>query len=144
WADLGQDPMVHGRLRLPAGTGAARGVRRMATHTRRRPHDEAGYLYFVGRMDDCVKTGAGYLVNMAEVASVLADHPAVMAAEVVSIDGGSGPVLGAILESAGNPSADEIRDYATRRLPPSSRPRVIRFIDQLPRLPGGKVDRLAC
>jgi long-chain acyl-CoA synthetase len=106
--------------------------------------DDAGYLYFLGRMDDCVKTGAGYLVNMAEVATALAGHPAVVAAEVVAIDGGAGPALGALLETAGSPSADEIRDHAARHLPPWSRPRVIRFIDQLPRLPGGKVDRLAC
>jgi long-chain acyl-CoA synthetase len=106
--------------------------------------DEAGYLYFLGRMGDSVKTSAGYLVNMAEVASTLAGHPAVIAAEVVAIDGGAGPVLGAILETAGNPSAEEIRDHAARHLPTWSRPRVIRFIDRLPRLPGGKVDRLAC
>ena len=106
--------------------------------------DEAGYLYFLGRMDDCVKTGAGYLVNTTEVAGALAGHPAVVAAEVVPIDGGAGSALGAILETIGNPSADEIRDHVARHLPPWSRPRVIRFIDRLPRLAGGKVDRIAC
>jgi acyl-CoA synthetase (AMP-forming)/AMP-acid ligase II len=95
-------------------------------------------------MDDCVKTGAGHLVNLTEIADALTGHPGVVAAEVMSLDGAAGPVLGAILETAGNPSAAEIREHATRYLPPWSRPRVIRLIDQLPRLPGGKVDRRAC
>ena len=106
--------------------------------------DEAGYLYFLGRLDDCIKTGAGHLVNMAEVAATLAGHPGVVAAQVVPLDGGVGAVLGAILETAGHPSAEEIRDHAARHLPPWCMPRVIRVIDQLPRLPGGKIDRLAC
>ena len=106
--------------------------------------DEAGYLYFLGRADDCIKTGAGHLVNMAEVAATLAGHPAIVAAQVVALDGGSGPVLGAIVETAGSLSPAEIRDHAARHLSSWSLPRVVRVIDHLPRLPGGKIDQLAC
>ncbi len=106
--------------------------------------DEAGYLHFLGRLDDCVKTGAGHLVNLAEVAAVLASYPAVVEAEVLSAEGPAGPVLAALLETTDNPTGEAIRAHVAQHLPPWSYPRVIRFVRELPRLPGGKVDRTAC
>ncbi len=106
--------------------------------------DEGGYLHFLGRMDDCVKTDAGHLVNLAEVAAVLASHPGVVEAHVVSLDSSAGPVLGAVVEAAGSLSVPEIRRHLGRHLPGWSHPRVIRIAERLPRLPGGKLDRRAC
>lgn len=106
--------------------------------------DEAGYLILLGREDDCVKTGAGHLVNLAEIAAALVTHPGVTDAAVVPLDGPMGLSIGALVEISRSLGADALRAHAAHTLAPWCQPRVLRMTDRLPRLPGGKVDRMAC
>ena len=106
--------------------------------------DEAGYLTLRGRVDDCVVTGGGYLVNLAQVAEALASCAEVTEAAVLSLDSRTGPVIAALIESAVPLDPETLRQHASRLLPPWSHPRVLRFTRELPRLPGGKIDRQAC
>src|SRR5262249_4354604 len=59
-----------------------------------------GRLFLAGRLDDCIRTGAGQVVSTALVSAVLEAHPAVMEAVVVPIGDAGDPVLAALLESA--------------------------------------------
>lgn len=106
--------------------------------------DGAGYLTLLGRVDDCVATGAGYLVNLAEVARVLTDCAGVTDAAVLPLEGRTGPVIAALIESDIPVDPQAVRQHVSHLLPPWSHPRVIRFTRELPRLPGGKIDRQAC
>jgi acyl-CoA synthetase (AMP-forming)/AMP-acid ligase II len=104
--------------------------------------DEGGALTLAGRVDDCYKTAAGYLVNPALVAAALESLPGVTEAVVVPLDTPAGPALGALVEGAAG--SVELRGHLARALPPWSQPRILEPIGALPRLTGGKVDRRAC
>ncbi len=105
--------------------------------------DEAGYLILIGRADDCFKTAAGYLVNPAEVVRALMRHPTVTDVVVVPVPTRRGPVIGALVQAARTLRAGELRASATRALPLWLQPEVLVVTEELPRLPGGKVDRRA-
>jgi len=104
--------------------------------------DDDGYLTLLGRSDECFKTAAGYLVSPLAIAATLAAHPGVRDAAVVPVSTDNGALIGALLE--GEPlDLDEVRRHAAATLPPWSRPHVLVASAELPRLPGGKVDRTA-
>jgi acyl-CoA synthetase (AMP-forming)/AMP-acid ligase II len=106
--------------------------------------DQAGCLTLVGRLDECFKTSSGHLVNPAEVARVLTSHPGVRDAVVVPLPGGSGPVIGALVEADEAIEAGELRASAARELPSWLQPRILLVTAEIPRLPNGKVDRQTC
>jgi acyl-coenzyme A synthetase/AMP-(fatty) acid ligase len=103
-----------------------------------------GRLKLAGRMDDCIRTREGRLVNLFAVANNLRDLGGVRAAEVVPIVGTAGMSFGAVLEC--DPSADvtTLRRRLSNALPSWSWPRRIVIVPSLPRLPNGKTDRSAC
>ena len=108
--------------------------------------DEDGYLWFVGRGDDVIKT-SGHLVGPFEVESVLMEHPAVAEAGVVGLpDPIAGQRIKAFVllhrdEEPSEPLRRELLAHARRRLGPAVAPREIAFRDDLPHTSSGKVMR---
>jgi acyl-CoA synthetase (AMP-forming)/AMP-acid ligase II len=104
--------------------------------------DEQGYLYLVDRTSDMIITG-GYNVYPREVEDVLLAHPGVAEVAVVGEPSDEwGEVVVAVVVAADDaPSADELLAYAAGELAPYKKPRVVRFVDALPRNALGKVLR---
>jgi acyl-coenzyme A synthetase/AMP-(fatty) acid ligase len=108
--------------------------------------DEDKYLHFEGRNDDVI-VSAGYRIGPFEVESALVAHPAVAeAAAVATPDEERGAVVKAVvvLRDGQTPSpalAAELQEHVKRETAPYKYPRVIEFIDELPKTPSGKVKR---
>lgn len=106
--------------------------------------EPSGHLKLAGRMDDCFKSAAGYLVNPGEIANALLAHPRVTDAAVVALPPLDAPAVGAVVESDGPLEAADLRLTAAGLLPAWLHPRTVVIVPAIPRLPGGKVDRAAC
>jgi len=139
----------HGRVGLtaerfvPDPFARKPGERMYRTGDRARWH--AGALEFLGRADDQVKV-RGYRVEPGEIAAVLRDHPGVAETVVVAREEVAGERYLAAYVAAvpgRSPSAAELREHLSRRLPAWMIPAVFVALDALPRTPGGKVDRRA-
>lgn len=111
--------------------------------------DEDGRLQVLGRLDDVVVSG-GVKVPLPAVAARLREHPRVEAAECVGVaDPEWGTRVVAFVVSTGADSAavgvavGELREWVAERHPRSWAPREVRFLDSLPLLANGKVDRRA-
>jgi amino acid adenylation domain-containing protein len=107
--------------------------------------DEFGRLNFVGRVDGQVKI-RGSKVLLSEVEDALMVHRAVSeAAASVWSDGRNNDRLVAYVtyNRTAIATASELREFLAPRLPSSSMPHRFVFLDALPRLPGGKLDRAA-
>jgi acetyl-CoA synthetase len=108
--------------------------------------DGDGYLWFVGRGDDVIKT-AGHLIGPFEVESVLIEHPAVAEAGVYAMpDEVAGDVVAAqvVLAPGQEASADlesEITAFARKRLGTVAAPRILEVTDALPKTRSGKIMR---
>jgi acyl-CoA synthetase (AMP-forming)/AMP-acid ligase II len=105
--------------------------------------DEEGYLYFVGRTDDIIKT-RGEKVSPREVEEVLHAHPAVAEAAVTGV---SDPVLGEAiravitLRDGARLTAAEVIRHCRQRLEDFMVPRYVEFCDSLPKTSTGKIAR---
>jgi acetyl-CoA synthetase len=108
--------------------------------------DEDGWLWFVGRADDVIKT-AGHLIGPFEVESVLMEHPAVAEAGVIGVPD---PVAGEVVKAFvtlgdGYRWSDELRlelvGFARRRLGAAVAPREIALDQHLPKTKSGKILR---
>jgi acyl-coenzyme A synthetase/AMP-(fatty) acid ligase len=104
---------------------------------------EDGHLAVLGRLDDCIRTRAGHLVNPTVVAEALEASPDISEAVVVPIGSPADPVLAALLESSGPLDMGRVQDQLLA-LPARWRPHVLDQTRALPRLASGKPDRLAC
>jgi len=108
--------------------------------------DPDGYYYFVGRNDDMIKC-SGYRIGPFEVESVLAEHDAVLECAVTAApDPKRGQVVKAtiVLNAGWNPSDElikELQDHVKKMTAPYKYPRIIEFIDELPKTIGGKIKR---
>jgi acyl-CoA synthetase (AMP-forming)/AMP-acid ligase II len=103
--------------------------------------DDDGYLYIRGRKKDMIIRGGNNIV-CTDVEAVLYEHPAVLEAAVVGVHHDVlGEDVGAaiVLKDDAGATADEIRTFCTERLSDYKVPRVIWFLDELPRNPTGKV-----
>ncbi|MGP6159057.1 MAG: acyl-CoA synthetase [Vulcanimicrobiaceae bacterium] len=109
--------------------------------------DEDGYLWFVGRADDVISSGA-YRIGPFEVESALLEHPAVLESAVVgSPDPDRGNVVKAfvVLRAGCEPSAalaTELQEHCKRVTAPYKYPREIEFVDELPKTRSGKIRRV--
>jgi acetyl-CoA synthetase len=109
--------------------------------------DEDGYVWYDGRADDVI-IAAGYRIGPFEVESVCLEHPAVAeAAAVASPDERRGAVVKAfiVLADGHSPSeelAEEIKAFVRDRLSAYAYPRLIEFIDELPKTLTGKIRRI--
>ena len=105
--------------------------------------DEEGYFYIVDRKKDMIKY-KGYSVFSREIEEVLYQHPCVKEAAVIGVpdpDAGEIPKAYIVLkdECKGKVSAGDIVRWASERLAPYKRPRLVEFRDDLPKTAVGKV-----
>lgn len=107
--------------------------------------DEEGYLYLVDRTSDMIVTG-GYNVYPREVEDVLAAHPSVREVVVVGIpDDKWGEAVAAFVAIRSGTTAEEpeLIAFARDRLAGYKVPKSVRFIDDVPKSPVGKLLRRA-
>jgi len=108
--------------------------------------DIAGYYRFVGRTDDVIKC-SGYRIGPFEVESAVLEHPAVLECAVTAYpDEVRGQVVKAtvVLTKGYSPSKElikEIQDHVKKTTAPYKYPRVVDFVDELPKTLGGKIKR---
>jgi acetyl-CoA synthetase len=108
--------------------------------------DSEGYFHFVGRSDDVIKC-SGYRISPFEVESVLIEHPAVLECAVTAApDPVRGKVVKATIQLArGYSPSDELKkelqDYVKHHTAPYKYPRIVEFVDELPKTVGGKIKR---
>ncbi|NLO78426.1 MAG: AMP-binding protein [Methanomicrobiales archaeon] len=108
--------------------------------------DEDGYFWFIGRDDDVIKS-SGYRIGPFEVESALLEHPAVQESAVVgSPDRIRGMVVKAfVVLNPGFKKSDalvrEIQNHVKRVTAPYKYPRIIEFVDTLPKTISGKIKR---
>jgi long-chain acyl-CoA synthetase len=106
-------------------------------------HDEDGYYYVVDRKSDLVVTG-GYNVYPREVEELLFEHEAVADAAVVGVpDERRGETVKAYVVAApgADADADAIREFCREHLAEYKHPRIVEFVDELPRTSTGKVQK---
>ncbi|NCC87608.1 MAG: acetyl-CoA synthetase [Clostridia bacterium] len=110
--------------------------------------DEDGYFWYVGRTDDVIKS-SGYRIGPFEIESVLAEHPSVLESAVTGIpDPIRGNLVKAtiVLRSGFEPSDDlikEIQTFVKNETAPYKYPRIVEFVDELPKTTSGKIRRIA-
>ena len=108
--------------------------------------DEHGYFWFVGRNDDVIKA-SGYRISPFEVESAVIEHPAVVECAVTGApDKIRGIVVKATIVLAKDfvPSDElkkNIQDYVKKATAPYKYPRIIEFVEELPKTIGGKIKR---
>jgi acetyl-CoA synthetase len=109
--------------------------------------DEDGYFWFVGRADDVIKS-SGYRIGPFEVESALLEHPAVLECAITAVPD---PIRGQIVKATVvltrnyNPSDDlvtELQDHVKRVTAPYKYPRIIEFVEELPKTISGKIRRV--
>ncbi len=106
--------------------------------------NESGELVLAGRLDECIRSRDGRLVNLAAVATLIREVPGVQDVAVLPIDSSSGVSFGAVLECDASVSTPSLRVRLSDALPSWARPRKLAFVPTLPRLANGKADRRAC
>ncbi len=109
--------------------------------------DEDGYFWYVGRTDDVIKS-SGYRIGPFEIESVLAEHPAVLECAVTGVpDEIRGFIVKAtIVLRDGYEGSDELvkelQIHVKTRTAPYKYPRMIEFVDSLPKTASGKIRRI--
>ena len=108
--------------------------------------DEDGYYWFVGRNDDVIKC-SGYRIGPFEVESALIEHPAVLECAITAApDPIRGQVVKAtiVLTKGYTPSdalTKELQNHVKHTTAPYKYPRIIEYVDELPKTLGGKIKR---
>lgn len=103
---------------------------------------EDGEIEFLGRVDQQVKI-RGFRVELEEIESTLESMQGVDGAAAAVVDGGGGQkILVAYVVSRDEAVTSEVaRAYLAERLPKYMLPHVVMHLEELPRLPNGKLDR---
>ena len=112
--------------------------------------DEDGYYYYVSRKDDVIKS-SGYRIGPFEVESALMTHPAVVECAITGVpDEIRGQVVKATIilgdkyrPQAGEELVRELQDHVKQITAPYKYPRIIEFVDELPKTISGKIRRKA-
>ena len=111
--------------------------------------DEDGYFWFVGRADDVIKS-SGYRIGPFEVESALMTHPAVVECAITGVpDEIRGQVVKATIvlaadykDKAGEELIKEIQNHVKKVTAPYKYPRIIEFVNELPKTISGKIRRV--
>ncbi len=111
--------------------------------------DEDGYYWFEGRIDDVIKS-SGYRIGPFEVESALMTHPAVVECAITGVpDDIRGMVVKATIvlgkewkDKAGDALIKELQNHVKRETAPYKYPRIIEFVDELPKTISGKIRRV--
>lgn len=110
--------------------------------------DEDGYLWYVGRNDDVIKS-SGYRIGPFEIESVLLEHDAVRECAVTGVpDELRGfAVKATIVLADGFEGTDELtrelQTWVKQQTAPYKYPRIINYVDELPKTVNGKIRRVA-
>ena len=103
--------------------------------------DAEGWLRITDRSKEMIKI-RGFQVAPAEIEAVLHGHPSVEDCAVFGIpDAVNGEAIVAAVKTAGAVEADELAALVSDRLASYKRPSQVVFVDEIPRLPSGKVLR---
>ena len=109
--------------------------------------DEDGYFWYVGRTDDVIKA-SGYRIGPFEIESVLMEHPAVLECAVT---GAPDPIRGTVVKATivltrdYQPSEEltkELQNYVKHQTAPYKYPRIVEYVDELPKTISGKIRRV--
>ncbi len=111
--------------------------------------DEDGYFWYVGRTDDLIKS-SGYRIGPFEIESVLMEMPCVTECAVTGVPDTTGErgqlVKATIVLTKGYEPSDalkkEIQSYVKQHTAPYKYPRVIEFVETLPKTISGKIRRV--
>jgi acetyl-CoA synthetase len=109
--------------------------------------DEDGYLWFVGRADDVIKS-SGYRIGPFEVESALIQHPAVVECAITAVpDAIRGQIVKATVVlrkdySASDALKKELQDHVKHVTAPYKYPRIVEFVPALPKTISGKIRRV--
>lgn len=112
--------------------------------------DEDGYYWYVGRTDDVIKA-SGYRIGPFEIESVLMEHPAVLE---VAVTGAKDPIRGQVVKATIVLTKDykdkgdealvkELQEHVKKNTAPYKYPRIVEFVDELPKTISGKIRRVA-
>lgn len=108
--------------------------------------DSDGYYWFVGRNDDVIKC-SGYRIGPFEVESALIEHPAVVECAITAAPD---PIRGQVVKAtvvlaSGYTASDELtkelQNHVKRVTAPYKYPRIIEYVEELPKTLGGKIKR---
>ncbi len=108
--------------------------------------DEDGYLWYFGRTDDLIKS-SGYRIGPFEIESVLMELPYVLECAITGVPD---PIRGQVVKATivltkGTVGTDElkkeIQNYVKERTAPYKYPRVVEFVEELPKTISGKIRR---
>ncbi len=111
--------------------------------------DEDGYYWFEGRIDDVIKS-SGYRIGPFEVESALMTHPAVVECAITGVpDDIRGMVVKATVvlgkewkDKAGDDLVKELQQHVKNVTAPYKYPRIVEFVDDLPKTISGKIRRV--
>ena len=111
--------------------------------------DEDGYYWFEGRIDDVIKS-SGYRIGPFEVESALMTHPAVVECAITGVpDDIRGMVVKATVvlgkewkAKAGEELVKELQQHVKKETAPYKYPRIVEFVDELPKTISGKIRRV--
>ena len=108
--------------------------------------DEDGYFWYVGRNDDIIKS-SGYRIGPFEIESVLMQHPCVLECAVTGAPDPNG-IRGILVKAtivlakgytASDELAKELQTYVKKNTAPYKYPRIVEFVDELPKTISGKI-----
>ena len=108
--------------------------------------DVDGYYFFIGRSDDVIKS-SGYRIGPFEVESALMTHPAVLECAITAVphpDRGQVVKATVVLTKNYIPSdalVKELQTHVKRVTAPYKYPRIVEFVDELPKTMSGKIQR---
>lgn len=109
--------------------------------------DEDGYFWYVGRTDDIIKS-SGYRIGPFEIESVVMELPYVLEC---AITGTPDPIRGQVVKATivlakGYTASEELKKdlqtYVKKQTAPYKYPRVVEFVDELPKTISGKIRRV--
>jgi long-chain acyl-CoA synthetase len=103
--------------------------------------DEDGYFFIVDRKKDMIIRG-GFNVYPREVEEVLYEHPAVREAAVIGVPDeqyGEEVAAAVALKEDAEVSAEELREFVKANVAAYKYPRLVFFLDELPKGPTGKI-----
>jgi acyl-CoA synthetase (AMP-forming)/AMP-acid ligase II len=106
--------------------------------------DTDGYLFISGRLKEIINRG-GEKISPLEVDRVLLEHPAVAQAVTCAVPDtrlGEDVIAVIVARPAATVTEREIREFASTRLAPVKVPRRIVFVEQIPKGPTGKIQRI--
>ena len=107
--------------------------------------DEDGLLYLVDRKKDMIVSG-GENIYSREVEDALLSHPAVVECAVIGVPDekwGETVCAAVVFRQGKSATFDELVEHCKRMIASYKKPKVIHFLDELPKFPTGKINKLA-